>query len=91
MSKAMEKEFNPKMIGIARELVGTHVRDRRVQLGWQQQRLADIAHLRKDEVNNVELGREYDINTLLIILGAMYGDLRLVWTNTDILSDTKKS
>lgn len=74
----MPRKFNPKVADIAREKIGQFVRSRRTELGWSQQKVSDIADLRQATVNDVEQGRNYNINTLIAILGTMRCELQIV-------------
>ena len=79
----MPRKFNPKVADIAREKIGQFVRSRRTELGWSQQKVSDIADVRQATVNDVEMGRNYTINTLLAILGSMRCELQIIGHDID--------
>jgi transcriptional regulator with XRE-family HTH domain len=80
---AEDKKFNPKVADKARQLIGQFIKERRDELGWSQQKLADMADIRKATLIDVEAGRTYNMNTLLAILGCLRGKLNIEWQDID--------
>ncbi len=75
---------NPDLRDIARGLIGNFIRERRTQLGWSQEKLSDLANIRRVTVTDVEAGRNYNMNTLLAILGAMRGHVvQIEWKDIE--------
>lgn len=71
------KNFNPKVADTTRALIGEFIRDRRNDLGWSQQKLSDLADVRRVTITDVESGKSYNINTLIGILDAMKGTVSI--------------
>ena len=75
--------MNSEIANTARKLIGAFIKERRKELGWSQAFLANKSEIRQATVNDVENGRNYEINTLLAILGAMRGFVSIEWREMD--------
>ncbi len=79
-------KFSPAIGDEARRLIGLWIKSRRKELGWSQAKLAEIAGIRQGTVKDLELGRNYEINTLVSILGSMRGKLFIEWADINSIA-----
>lgn len=75
----MTRKFNPKIADEGRKIIGKFLRDRREELGWSQQQLAECAGVKRLTIIHVEAGKPSETNTLLAILGCMRGKIFIEW------------
>lgn len=78
-----DKRFNPKVADIARQLIAEHIKQRRAEIGYSQQALSEMAGIRKATLVDLEAGRNYEINTLIAVLGCLRGELQIGWKDID--------
>lgn len=79
------KKFNPKVADTARKLIADYIKERRKEVGYTQEQLAEMAGIRKATLVDVEAGKPYNFNTLLAILGCLRGELQIIWKDIDSL------
>lgn len=81
----MTNKFNPKIADVMRKLIGNFVRERRNEQGLTLEQLAKQAGIRKQTLIDLELGRNYEINTLAAIIGCLRGELQIVWKDPETM------
>ena len=79
----MDQRFNPKVADKARQLIGEYIKERRKERGWSLQHLADQAGVRKQTLFDMEGGRNYEINTLIAVVGCLRGELQIIWKDPE--------
>lgn len=80
-----DKKFNPLVAETARKLIADFIKQRRKELGWSQDKLSEMADIRKATLIDVEAGKPYNVNTLLAILGCLRGELQIIWKDIESL------
>ena len=79
----MERKFNPAVADTARKLIGDFVKDRRSEVGYTQQQLAEMAGISRLTLIDLEAGKNYEVNTLIAVLGCLRGELKIEWRDID--------
>lgn len=64
-------------VKLEREKIGRQVRERRNQIGLSLQDLSDSLSMRKATINNIELGRNVNIDTLLTVVMYLRGQVNI--------------
>lgn len=85
MTMSKGKNFNPLVADTARKLIADFIKERRKEVGYSQEQLAEMAQIRKATLVGVEAGRAYNFNTLLAILGCLRGEIQIIWKDIDSL------
>lgn len=78
-----DRKFNYKVADKARELIGEWVAMRRKELQLTQEDLAAIIQRPRQRVQEVETGKFQHIDTLIACIGALRGELQIVWKDPD--------
>jgi len=76
-----DKRFNPKVADKARQLIGEFIRDRRKEVGYSQEELANMAQIRQATLSDMETGGQVKTNTLLAVLGVLRGKIFIEWAD----------
>lgn len=74
-----DKRFRDK----ARQLIGDFIKERRKEVGYSQEELANMAGIRRATLTELEAGGPFTINTLLAILGILRGQFFIEWADIE--------
>jgi DNA-binding XRE family transcriptional regulator len=85
MTMCEGKIFNPFVADTERKLIADFIKQRRKEVGYSQEQLAEMAQIRKATLVDVEAGKPYNFNTLLAILGCLRGELQIIWKDIESL------
>lgn len=88
--KVKDKRINPKDADKARHLIGEFIRERRKDLRYSQEELANMAQIRQATLSDMETGGQVKTNTLLAVLGVLRGKIFIEWADINSIPGYKK-
>ena len=84
------RKINPKDADKARQLIGEFIRERRKDLRYSQEELANMAQIRQATLSDMETGCQVKTNTLLAVLGVLRGKIFIEWADINSIPGYKK-